>query len=66
MGSYAGVRAAATMILLYGQPIALLDLPGLLRPRCAAGRPKDLRVLDELEAMQHLRDLAREEQRDDS
>ncbi len=54
------------MILLYGQPIALLDLPGLLRAKRAAGRPKDLRVPDELEAMQHLRDLAREEQRDDS
>ena len=55
IGGYAEVRAAATLVQFFGRPLAILDLPGLLRAKQAAGRPKDLAVLPELEALIRLR-----------
>ncbi len=57
LGTYAVVRAAASTIDLYGLQVAVLDLPGLLRAKRAAGREKDLLVIPEIEALIHLRNL---------
>ena len=48
-------RAAATSVLLYGHPLAIPDLPWLIRAQQAAGRPKHLAVLPELETFLRLR-----------
>jgi len=55
IGGYPEVRAAATLVPLFGRSLAILDLPGLLRTKQAAGRPKDPAVLPELEALIRLR-----------
>jgi hypothetical protein len=45
MGDSSTVRA-------FDRDLALLDLPWLIRVKRAAGRPKDLEVIAELEALQ--------------
>jgi hypothetical protein len=37
---------------IFGHPVQVLDLPWLIRVKRAAGRPKDLEIIAELEALQ--------------
>lgn len=56
LGSYEAVKAHAEEIELYQYRIWVLTLEGLIRSKEAAGRPKDLRLLPELKALQALRE----------
>ena len=51
LGAYDAVQAVAEEIEVYGLPCLILTLEGLIRAKRAAGRPKDLRALHELEAL---------------
>jgi hypothetical protein len=51
-GTYEDLSAHALTIRLFGRDVQLLDLPWLIRVKRAAGRPKDLEVIAELEALQ--------------
>lgn len=51
-GHYEDLVAYAMTITLFGAEVRLLDLPWLIRVKRAAGRPKDLEVIAELEALQ--------------
>lgn len=50
-GRYAALRPHALEIALFDRAFLLLDLPWLIRVKRAAGRPKDLEVIAELEAI---------------
>ena len=50
-GPYEDVFPHATLRDLFGRPIRVLDLDWLIRVKRAAGRPKDLDALAELEAL---------------
>lgn len=60
--SYGEVAAASEMLELYRIPCRILSLEGLIRTKRAAGRPKDLRLLPELEALSALRGQPVEEE----
>jgi hypothetical protein len=45
------VKANAILVEAFGRRIAILDLPSLIRAKRAAGRPKDLLVIPELESL---------------
>jgi predicted nucleotidyltransferase len=47
--SFEGVRARATMVELHGVTIAVASLPDIIRSKRAAGRPRDLAVVEVLE-----------------
>jgi len=52
VGDYHVVAATASMAVeLFGRPYAVLTLDALIASKRAAGRPKDLQVLPELEAL---------------
>jgi hypothetical protein len=51
LGTYDAVHAASEAIELYGFRCSVLTLEGLIRAKRAAGRPKDIRALYELEAL---------------
>lgn len=51
-GRYEDLLPHALTITLFGAEVRLLDLPWLIRVKRAAGRPKDLEVIAELEALQ--------------
>ena len=51
LGDYDRVRDHAISIELFGRTIQCLDLPSLIRAKRAAGRPKDLETIAELEAL---------------
>lgn len=51
-GGYDDLQPHALTISLFGSAVLLLDLPWLIRVKRAAGRPKDLEVIAELEALQ--------------
>jgi hypothetical protein len=51
-GDYNALRPHALSITLFGGTFLLLDLPWLIRVKRAAGRPKDLEVVAELEVLQ--------------
>jgi len=55
-GNYAALHRHTITVVLFGVRVAALDLETLIRVKRAAGRPKDLEVIAELEAL-------REEQR---
>lgn len=55
MGDFARVREHAISIELFGRTMLCLDLPGLIRAKRAAGRPKDLETIAELEALREER-----------
>jgi hypothetical protein len=55
LGGYEAVRGVSEGIELYGFPCSVLTLEGLVRAKRAAGRPKDLRALHELEALRALK-----------
>jgi hypothetical protein len=56
IGSYAEVRQAAIELEAFGFRLAVLDLPGLIAAKRAAGRPKDLLALPQIEAALRLRE----------
>lgn len=51
-GHYDDLLPHALTITIFGRDVQLLDLPWLIRVKRAAGRPKDLEVIAELEALQ--------------
>lgn len=51
-GSYEQLLPHSSTITLFGRRTLLLDLPWLIHVKRAAGRPKDLEVIAELEALQ--------------
>ena len=51
LGAYEQVRHAAERITLFGRETWVLGLPGLIRSKQAAARPKDLRQIPELRAL---------------
>ena len=51
-GQYEDLAPHAITITLFKRKVKLLDLPWLIRVKRAAGRPKDLEVVAELEALQ--------------
>ena len=61
LGTYDAVRAASEEIEVYGLHCFVLTLEGLIRAKRAAGRPKDLRALHELEALLALQQKGEEE-----
>jgi hypothetical protein len=50
-GSYEQVEPNTAWLSVFGRPVRVLDLPALIRAKRAAGRPKDLELLAELEAL---------------
>jgi len=50
-GTYENMRNGSVKIEVFGYSCFVLDLPTLLKTKKAAGRPKDLEVLAELEAL---------------
>jgi len=53
-GHYEDLLAHTLPISIFGCDLQLLDLPWLVRVKRAAGRPKDLEVIAELEALQEV------------
>ena len=51
-GRYDDLLPHALTLMIFGRETRLLDLPWLIRVKRAAGRPKDLEVIAELEALQ--------------
>lgn len=51
IGSYEQVKAASKLVEAFGRHVWTLDLPGLIAAKRAAGRPKDLQALPELESL---------------
>ena len=51
-GQYEDLLPHALTLTIFGRDTLLLDLPWLIRVKRAAGRPKDLEVIAELEALQ--------------
>ena len=58
-GTYADLLPHALTIEIFGHETRLLDLPWLIRVKRAAGRPKDLEVIAELEALRE--EISRDE-----
>jgi hypothetical protein len=50
-GTYEQVEPHTEELQVFGRLVRVLDLPALIRAKRAAGRPKDLEVLAELEAL---------------
>ncbi len=57
-GGYGELLPHAISITVFGRDVLLLDLPWLIRVKRAAGRPKDLEVIAELEALKEEIDSA--------
>ena len=57
-GLYEDLLPHALTLTIFGRETLLLDLPWLIRVKRAAGRPKDLEVVAELEALQEEIDRA--------
>jgi hypothetical protein len=51
VGSYDAVLPHATALPVFGRQALVIDLPWLIRSKRAAGRPKDLETIAELEAL---------------
>lgn len=51
IGGYADARAASVVVDAFGRQLCALDLQSLIRAKKAAGRPKDLLILPELEGL---------------
>jgi hypothetical protein len=51
-GGYEDLRPHSVAMEIFGHPVQVLDLPWLIRVKRAAGRPKDLEIIAELEALQ--------------
>lgn len=50
-GNYEDLEPHATALSVFGRDILVIDLPALIRAKRAAGRPKDLEAIAELEAL---------------
>jgi hypothetical protein len=50
-GTYEQLLAHSVELVVFGRAIRVLDLPALIRAKRAAGRPKDLEAVAELEAL---------------
>ena len=50
-GGYSQLEAHTVVMTIFGNETKVLDLPWLIRVKRAAGRPKDLEVIAELEAL---------------
>jgi len=51
IGVYDVARPHSIRLMVYGRELTVLDLPTLIRSKRAAGRPKDLEAIAELEAL---------------
>jgi hypothetical protein len=51
IGGYDAVLSGTTKLSVFGRNVLVLDLPTLIRSKRAAGRPKDLEAIAELEAL---------------
>jgi hypothetical protein len=51
LGTFSEVKAQSVNVQAFEREITTLDLPGLIRAKRAAGRPKDLAALAELESL---------------
>ena len=51
-GTYEDLASHTIPVVLFGHETRILDLPWLIRVKRAAGRPRDLEVIAELEALQ--------------
>ncbi len=51
-GTYENLRAQTAIIELYGMDVRCVELSALIRMKRAAGRPRDLEVVAELEALE--------------
>jgi predicted nucleotidyltransferase len=58
VGDYAACRARSESVKVDDLTIAVLDLPALIATKRAAGRPKDIEALRELEALLELKKQA--------
>jgi hypothetical protein len=54
LGFYPAVRTASVTLNLFGHDYHVLSLEGLIQAKKAAGRPRDLEAIPELEAMLNL------------
>lgn len=50
-GTYEQVAPNTVTLTVFGRDLRVLDLPALIRAKRAAGRPKDLEAVAELEAL---------------
>ncbi len=57
VGAYEEVLKGALMVELFGYPFAVIDIKKLIAAKRAAGRPKDLIALPELEAIQEAQEM---------
>jgi hypothetical protein len=53
-GDYDDLRAHSDVVRIFGRDVRVLSLDALIRAKRAAGRPKDLEVLAELELLRDL------------
>lgn len=51
LGSFDQVKASSKLVEAFGRRVLTLDLRGLIATKRAAGRPKDLQALSELESL---------------
>ena len=51
VGGYGEVFKSSLVVEAFGRQVRVLDLPGLIRAKRAAGRPKDMASLAELESL---------------
>jgi hypothetical protein len=51
LGGFDEVRARSVLVAVFDREVAILDLPALIAAKKAAGRPKDLESLLELESI---------------
>ncbi len=58
LGSFTNVLKAADVATLDGYTVRVLSIDGLIRTKRAAGRPKDVAGLHELEALREARTIA--------
>jgi hypothetical protein len=56
VGDFAQVYSASVTLTVFGYQLMVLDLPALIASKRAAGRPKDLAILPQIEATLRLRD----------
>jgi hypothetical protein len=59
VGAYEAVLPHATTLAVFGHQVLVIDLPWLIRTKRAAGRPKDLEAIAELEALLAERERSR-------
>jgi hypothetical protein len=51
VGDFQAVKAKAVQVCAFEREVWTLDLPALIRAKQAAGRPKDLKALPEVESL---------------